>query len=194
MKKRNPILILAGILFAFSPAMAQKDSSGIYRTATDFQQRKLTYAINYKTEKHKIRRNILLKGGEIKVRHNGRTYTLDKNATYGFKDTNGKVFRFVGGKEYLLLNPDEPILLYEYKHIAHSPRETDKYPPEYYFSKDAFSAPQPLTKSNLKAAFPDNHKFHDGLDAAMAYDSGLHAYDSFHKMYKVNWILRNAGK
>ena len=39
--------------------IAQKDSSGIYKTTEDFQQRKLSYAINCKTEKHKINPNVL---------------------------------------------------------------------------------------------------------------------------------------
>ena len=41
-------------------ANAQKDSSGVYLNATDFMQRKLSYAINCKTEKHKINPNLLL--------------------------------------------------------------------------------------------------------------------------------------
>lgn len=45
-----------------------------------------------------------------------------------------------------------------------------------------------------KIAFPDNHKFHDELNAIIKDDNGLYAYDNFHKMYKVNWILKNTSK
>ena len=183
--------MLTGGLLTFSTIIAQKDSSGIYKTAEDFQQRKLFYAINYKTEKHKIKDNILFNGSKIKVKHNGQTYTLDKSNTYGFKNTKGEVFRFVDKKEYRVLNPGEPLLIYVYKHLSHSPKEAQKYPPMYYFSKDASAVPEDLTKANLKAAFPDNHKFHDALDAQFKNDDELYTYDSFHKMYKLNWIIKN---
>jgi hypothetical protein len=48
--------------------------------------------------------------------------------------------------------------------------------------------------ANLKAAFPTNHKFHDELDANFKSDKELTAYDSFHKMYKVDHILMMSEK
>ena len=47
------LAIICLLSFASLKAMAQSDSSGIYKTASDFQQKKLSYAINYKTENHK---------------------------------------------------------------------------------------------------------------------------------------------
>ena len=185
-------LLLAGCLLILSlHSHAQKDSSGIYKTASDFQQKKLSYAINYKTEKHKIRDNILFNNKKIKVKHNGQTYTLDKDGTYGFKNTRGEVYRFVDGKEYRILNPDQVLLIYVYQHASHPPKEATKYPPMYYFSTDAAAVPQALTKVNLKAAFPDNHNFHDALDTQFKSDGELYDYDSFHKTYKLNRIYAN---
>ncbi len=191
MKQFNFLFILASGIIAFSSATAQKDSSGIYKTADDFRDRKLSYAINYKTEKHKIKESLFFNSGEIKVKHADKTYALLKSETYGYRNTKGEEFRFVDTKEYKILNPDEALLIYVYKHSSHSPKEIERYPPMYYFSKDASSAPQSLTKANLKAAFPDNHKFHDALDAQFKSDKELHDYDRFHKMYKLNWIIKN---
>ena len=190
MKKFNHFIMLVIGFLTFSTVNAQKDSSGIYKTADDFQQRKLSYAINYKTEKHKIKDNLLFNSAEIKVKHNEETYTLQKSETYGFRNMKGEEFRFIDNKEYKILNPGESLLIYVYKHPAHSPKEAEKYPPMYFFSTDAASAPQPLTKANLKAAFPDNHKFHDALDVQFKKDEELYAYDKFHKMYKLNSIMR----
>ena len=44
-----------------------------------------------------------------------------------------------------------------------------------------------LNHENLKKAFPDNHKFHDGLDASFK-GKDISAYDAFHKMFKVNHL------
>jgi len=46
-----------------------------------------------------------------------------------------------------------------------------------------------LTLENLKQAFPDNHRFHDALDATFAAGRVLAEYDEFHKMFKVNRLL-----
>lgn len=193
MKKIYLTLLAGWLLMIGQYSHAQKDSSGIYITAEDFQNRKLSYAINYKTEKHKIRDNILFNNDKIVVKHKGETYTLVKSETYGYRNTKGIVFRFIDNKEYKVLNPGESLLLYFYQHPAHTGKDVNRglYQPEYYFSKDANAVLQPLTKANLKAAFPDNHRFHDELDAQLKTDKDLYTYDRFHKTYKINWILKN---
>lgn len=170
---------------------AQKDSSGMYMTADDFKNRKLSYGINYKTEKHKINTYVLFKGNALRVKHQGRTYNLKKSEIYGYRDTKGREYRFVGEVEYTILNPREQLLIYVYQHLAHSGKEADKYVAAYYFTTDAAGMPLALTKENLKAAFPVYHKFHDALDANFKNDKELYANDSFHKMYKLNWLLKN---
>jgi hypothetical protein len=90
------------------------------------------------------------------------------------------------------MNPNEMILLYKVEVMQTKAAAPKVY--SYYFSKDASSPLQDLSKANLKAAFPTNHKFHDGLDANFKTDSELTAYDSFHKMYKVNHILEMSDK
>jgi len=128
MKKMYSLLMLAGGLFALTQnSFAQKDSSGIYKTADDFKQRKLSYAINYKTEKHKINDNLLFNNAEIKVKHHGEKYTLQKSETYGYRSTKGQEYRFIDNKAYKILNPGEALLIYVYKHPSHSPKEAEKY-------------------------------------------------------------------
>lgn len=189
MRKNFISIVLAGSFLILNySAFAQKDSSGIYKSVEDFQNRRLSYAINYKTEKHKINDYVLFNDAVIKVKHHDTTYTLQKSETYGYRNMKGEEFRFIDNKEYRILNPGEPLLMYVYQHPSHSPKEAEKYLPMYYFSTDAASSPQPLTKANLKKAFPDNHKFHDALDAQFKEDDELTAYDSFHKMYKLNRV------
>jgi len=51
-----------------------------------------------------------------------------------------------------------------------------------------------LTKLNLKKAFPNDHAFHDALDAQFKEDKELINYDEFHKMYKVNRVYTSTVK
>ena len=186
---------MAGVLLAISQSsFAQKDSSGIYKTVADFKQQKLSYAINYKTEKHKINSDFLFSASKIKVVHEGKAYFMDKNSTYGYKSTTGEVFRFVDNKEYKVLNPGESLMLYEFPKISNASKGAFRTHPVYFFSPDASSIPQALTKESLKAAFPSNHKFHDALDENFKTDDELAAYDSFHKMYKVVRVFNNSLK
>lgn len=183
LKYSIPVLVTLMLLATYHLS-AQKDSSGIYKTAEDFQQRKLSYAINCKTEKHKINPNLIFNGDEVKVKHKGVTYMLKKDEVFGYRDCKSEEYKFVNNVEYSILNPTEPLLLYFYQHPAHSAKNVDQYPPMYFFSKDATSSLQALTKENLKTAFPDYHKFHDALDANFKSDSQLYSYDAFIKCIK----------
>ena len=91
---------------------------------------------------------------------------------------------------YTIMNPGEQITIYKYVHASHSPKETEKYAPKYFFVTKSSDALQELTKENLKKAFPDSHTFHDALDENFKEDKGLINYDSFHKMYKINRIYQ----
>jgi diadenosine tetraphosphate (Ap4A) HIT family hydrolase len=181
------------ISFVFAlTTSAQKDSSGIYKTTNDFIAKKLSLVINCKTENHKIKINDIFSQDHITVVHDGKSYDFKKSDIYGYKLCNGETFRFSGNKDYLVMNPNEVILLYKVEVLQTKAQSTKVY--TYYFSKDAASSLQDLTMANLKAAFPTNHKFHDELDANFKSDKDLTAYDSFHKMYKVDHILMMSEK
>ncbi len=195
MKKNIISIVLAGSLSALTfSAFAQKDSSGIYMTANDFKNGNLSYAINYKTEKHKINDYLFLNPDQIKVKHHDSTYMLNKSTTYGYKDTKGKVFRFVDNKDYEILNPGESILIYKYVITTQQPKTTPVVMVRYFFTRDSGNPPVELTKDNLKKAFPENHKFHDALDENFKTDEELISYDQFHHMYKLNRLLQNSVK
>ena len=107
------------------------------------------------------------------------------------QDPNMTTITATAAKGYTVLNSKEPIIIYKYAHPAHSAKEADKYAPTYFFTTSASDALQPLTKMNLKKAYPNNHPFHDALDANFKEDKELNSYDDFHKMYKINWLLKN---
>jgi hypothetical protein len=168
--------------------VAQKDSSGVYLTAEDFQLRRLSYAINCSMEKHKIKLNDFFGKSYITVKHFDSSYKLFKNQIFGYKTCDEQIVRFEGKKELVLLNPDEAILIYT--HVVSRPAKGQTNVTNYYFSKNALSLAQSLTITNVKKAFPDNHAFHMKLDEMFKYNTELAAYDDFHKMYKLNWILK----
>ena len=112
-------IMLVSTLITSQSVFAQKDSSGIYKTAEDFQQRKLSYAINCKTEKHKINPNVIFKDSKVKVKHDVTTYELKKSEIFGFRTCAGKEFRFVDEKESKFYDIGEDVTNF---------RETHSYP------------------------------------------------------------------
>lgn len=172
---------------AFMSAKGQ--TSGIYLSASDFESGKLTYSIYCKTEKHKIKLHEFLGKDYITVVHEKKTYNLKKKEIFGYKDCDNKIYRMGIDKHYELINPAEKILLYVIE-IPGSKNQSAII--NYYFSSSASATIQELTLFNLKRAFPDNHKFHDALDAEFQSDADLALWDNFHKIYKVNRIYSNS--
>lgn len=123
------------------------------------------------------------------MKHNGQKYTLVKSKTFGYRSCDQQVYRFVGNLSYKILNPQEPLLLYFYQHLAHAPKFVEQHPPQYFFSVGPGMV-QKLTIANVKAAYPENHAFHDAVYAQFKSDKDLYAYDEMHKMYKLNRILQ----
>jgi len=177
------------IIFSIATTSVLGQQSGIYLSATDFEAGKLTYAINCKTEKHKIKLHEFLGKDYITVIHDKQPHDLKKKEIFGFKDCGGAIYRLGTDKHYQVMNPTEKILLYVIEFPGSKGQPKKDY---YYFSASASGDIQELTLDNLKKAFPDNHKFHDALDAEFAAGSDLVLYDSFHKMYKVNRLYSNS--
>ena len=184
------IKILLRVLFIFvSFKSFSQNNSGIFLSAADFKSGKLTLSINCDTEKHRIKFNDFFDKSYIDVKHHGRITKYEKKDVFGFRECGDKNYRFIKNRHYIIVNPKEPILIYqEVIHpVAKNPGKTI-----FHFSKDAESEIELLTLQNLKAAFPDNHKFHDALDAEISSDLKLADYDTYHKMFKINHIYQTS--
>ena len=183
-------LMIAAVLVVVAPiSAADKTSSGIYLTADDFKNEKLTSEGWGSDSSHKLQLHDVLDKPYIHVTHGNETQKYDKSEVYGFRDGSGRSYRFVGNKEYQILEAKE-LFIYSVSVDVLDPgqktRRTDK---TYYFSVGATGEAFPLTIDNVKRAFPENHKLHDSLDMTFKSDSQLTQYDNFHKMYKVNRLL-----
>ena len=145
MKKYLISSAIMGISFLVAlSSFAQKDSSGIYKTANDFVAKKLSLAVNCKTETHKIKINAVFNQDHFTVVHDGKSYEFKKSDVYGYKLCNGETYRFSGNNDYLVMNPNEMILLYRVEIPQPKAVSPKKY--TYYFSKDALPPCRTLQK------------------------------------------------
>lgn len=190
--KTKLIIALSLLILKSTLSFSQKDSSGIYCSSDDFIKQKLSFAINCNTEKHKIKSQMIFHPRKVSIKHADLTYTYPKDSIYGIKKCDGSILRVYNSIEYPLINPGEKIMIY--KLITRIRAKVNPNVISYHFSKDAESKIQDLTISNIKAAFPDNHKFHDLIDTEFHNNKELTLYDTTHKIMKVNRILQNSLK
>jgi hypothetical protein len=123
----------------------------------------------------------------INVKHDSEKLRYSKSNLFGFRACDERDYRFASKLEYQILEARE---LYIYgRETSVSQGRTYRTIHEYYFSVGADGEIQPLTLGNLKQAFPENHRFHDWLDATFGAGQSLAEYDEFHKMFKVNRLL-----
>ena len=190
MKTRTMLIDIVAVL-AFSLAATAQETAhkttGVYLTAGDYEAGRLSFESNSQSKGHKLEIHDVRNKPYIDVTHDAEKRRYAKNELFGYRAKDGRDYRFVGNLEYRIAEAKE---LYIYIHDVSIPQgRTHRTVHEYYFSVGAKGAVQALTLPNLKQAFPDNHRFHDLLDATCGSDRGLMEYDTFHKMYKVNRLL-----
>jgi hypothetical protein len=189
---RTTFLVLVSLLAMAADSTAQTAplGGGLYKSAEDFRRHRLTLAVNCQTETHKLRLHEFSGKPYVTVVHAGKPYQVAKDSLFGFRDCDGHEYRFAAGNEhYPILNPSEELLLYKVERptVGKNPGSV-----RLYFSPTAAAPIQPLTLLAVKRAFPDNHRFHDLLDAQLPLGTDLTAYDEMHHMTKINWLLRQS--
>ncbi len=165
-------------------------SSGLYKSAETFRTNQVMLAVDCQTEKHRIRLHEFIGKPFVTVIHGGKSYQYAKDSLFGYRDCEDQSYRFVANNQhYPIMNPTEPLLIYKIVQppIAKAPGYT-----KLFFSRDASAPVEVLTLANLKNAFPQNHAFHDRLDAQFGNGSDLTAYDAMHRMTKINWLLQES--
>jgi hypothetical protein len=196
--KKQFLLVFVAIMFACMPqVMAQKDSSGIYSTAKDFEQGSLSYAINCNSINESIKIDLIHVSKEhyIKVEHNDSKgyhfFRLKASDVYGYKTCDSEVYRILENRIYHMLNPQQSILIYTYVPPELSLKNIS-LGEKYYFSVGASNVMQSLTIAHLKATFPDNHKFHKQLDAQFKRDKEICGFDNDQKKFMINKLLEES--
>ena len=165
---------------------------GIYQTAADFAQKKVTHAIYAVDKKNYLSLHAKFGSSKIDVVDAGAKTSYSRSEIYGYKD-NGVDYRIAGDNAYAIVDASSLVLYSNVKVIpgmkGHDTKET-----VYYFSKDANSEIKELTKDNLKVAYSDNKRFRYYLDAFFKSDKDLIAFDAQAKEYKLNFVYDSSVK
>ena len=189
MKKKICFSLFLGLLTL--NLLAQKDERviGVFKTGDDFNEGKVSFLIDCKSKKNRIKLNDFFCKPYITIKQNDSSYKILKSTLYGYKTCNNQIYRFDNKKELLVLNQGEQILIY--KQLNTKVREDARINvTNKYFSTESNNSIQKLTIKNLKASFPNNTNFQHLIDGSFQYNTDLGGFDNINKMYKINWFLK----
>ena len=184
-----PLVVLSAVLFsvAASPKAATPKTSGVYLTAADYKDGRVAFKGDCGSKAHNLELHDVLNKPYIDVTHESEKRRFQKSDLFGFRACDGLDYRFASNLEYQILEARE-LYIYARKSPATHGKGMHIYL-DYYFSAGSDGQIFALTLENLKQSVPDNHKFHDSLDATFGARQKLEEYDDFHKMFKVNRLL-----
>ena len=185
------LIATAVLSTAAAIAAAPAQTSGIYLSAADYTERRLSLEGDCTSAAHKLEQHNIVHKPYIEITHGTETRRYAKSELYGFRACDGREYRFVENREYEILE-SSPIAIYTIQVPAREAKDLARDRPTtrlYFFGAGPAGEVLPLTRNNLKRAFPDNHTFHDALDQMFHSDEELAQYDDFHKMFKINRLL-----
>ncbi len=184
---KKSVLILAISIFSFITVLnAQKVSEGIYLSANDFLQGKVSY-VSDQNKTYKIYLHEAFQGSTIKIVTDNSVIKLNKSSVFGYRDNKNISYRYFNNVAYKIANPAEQILLYS-RMVQAGGLKSNHMVTEYFFSAKADEPIYPLSKYYLKTVLYDEVAFHKLLDVYIHSDDELLAYDSTTKKYQLNHI------
>ena len=164
--------------------------SGVYRSAAEFTDARVSLAGSCEGGDHAVKIDARDDHAAFVVTHAGTRQRVRKADVFGARDCDGRDLRFIGNRGYEVIAAG-PLVLYRYTWRVYGHRYwVDST--AHYFSTSLSTEPIPLTRMNLKRAFPTNHAFHDLLDLSFATDAALTTYDAFHGEFRLIRIFRLA--
>ncbi len=191
MKKIFLSLVILLVKFSFAQHVDTIAYTGIFMTAQDYAANKLSYTVNCDSSAHKIKTDCIFSQNHVKVINNGKKIKLNKDSIFGYRNCKQKDFRFYKNddREYRIMENKGMVIYVADVRLNSTTGKTFILVPAYFFSRTLSSEILPLNVINLKRTFPENLRFHDSLDVEFTDVNNLSAFDSVHKMYRVNYLL-----
>ena len=161
--------------------------SGVYLTGADYKDGRLSFEGDCKSKAHRLELHDVRNKPYIDVTHESEKHRYLKSDLFGFRACDGHDYRFSSKLEYQILEARDLYIYGRETSIPHG--RVSSVVMNYYFSVGPDGPILLLTREHLKQAFPENHRFHDLLDANFGSGEAIEEYDQFHKMFKVNRLL-----
>ena len=186
--KMLKVMIAICLIAAFAQkTLAQSTVCGLYLTAEDYHNQKLSFKTG--VGGNSIKFNEFLGSGKIIVVYNGKKQTFYKSAIYGYR-SNSCDYRYFNNVAYKVID-DKDFYLYSSPKMVQQGKWS-KSVDSYYFSSTAIADIKPLSIKNLQSAYADNPRFRYLIESHFSTDNSLTAYDSAVNEYKVKYLYEHS--
>jgi hypothetical protein len=169
--KRELVKVCVMMQLVLAPLFSsgQNDSTGVFASAEDFLNNRLTYSASCSNEDNKIRFGGKVVKVKIKEGSQKGTHKLKLDKVFGL-NTCKNTYRFQDGLDYKVVNTKYITL---YSRLVAVGSEGASYEDEYYFSLRADDKIQRLTKRALKEAYSSNPEFVNFIETNFKNDREL---------------------
>jgi hypothetical protein len=187
--KTLKVMIAICLIAAFAQkTLAQSTVCGLYLTADDYHNQKLSFKTT-DADGNSIKFNEFLGSGRIVVVYNGKKQTFFKSAIYGYRSNNCD-YRYFNNIPYKVIDGRD-FYLYSSSKIVQQGKWS-KSVDSYYFSSTAIADIEPLSIKNLQSAYASNPRFRYLIESHFETDNSLTAYDSAVNEYKVKYLYEHS--
>lgn len=181
------VLTLIVMLVSFgSKAQLPNKIIGLYLTAQDFLEHKISYQVNTNSVS-KIKLNDGLSRKFFTIVQNGKRIKVDKESVFGFISIDSNKYRILGNSCFRILDISPKITLY--KKVTQMPFEGRTNVTPYYFSENISSDFQPLTRKKIIQNFTLNEQRKQALLNKFQFNTDLAEYDMCsYKLLLLNYL------
>ncbi|MHB8208766.1 hypothetical protein [Mucilaginibacter sp.] len=188
MKTLKVMIAICFIAVFTQKTIAQSTVSGLYLTAEDYHNQKLSFKTT-DGDGNSIRFNEFLGSDRVVVVYNGKKQTFYKSAVYGYRSNNSD-YRYFNNIPYKVID-DRDFYLYSSPKMVQQGKWS-KPVDSYYFSSTAIADIKSLSIKNLQSAYTNNPRFRYLIESHFETDNALTAYDSAVNEYKVKYLYEHS--
>jgi hypothetical protein len=190
MKKFKLIIALLAIASFATQSFAQDKATGLYLTAEDYVNHKLSFETTGADANH-ITLNEFLDGSKVTVWHDGKKHTFVKNEIFGYHTSNSD-YRFFNNVGYRIIDTKD-FYIYSHPKLVQQGKG-QKLDDSFYFSASVKDAVEPLTIKDLEKTYAQNTKFKYTIESEFQSDNELTKYDAAIREYKVKYLFDESAK
>ena len=179
---------IAIMVFVTQKSMALSSVTGLYLTADDYANHKLSFVTNG-GNKNSIHLNEFLESGKVEVIYNGKTQSFLKSEIFGYS-CNQQDYRYFNNVAYKIIDSRD-FFIYSAPKLEQGGKGM-KPVERFYFSSSATAVIEPLSIRNLENVYASNAKFRYMIESSFTTDNSLTSYDAAVKEYKVKYLYEHS--
>jgi hypothetical protein len=188
--KTIKLLIPALLMIVFVQNSFAKQTIGLYLTAEDFLNHKLSYESDG-SNGNKIQLHEVFGSYKVVVIQGHQRLVFSKGAIFGYR-SNGQDFRYFNNEAFRIIDT-KGFYIYGYCKLIPAGKGL-RQSEFFYFSSKPDDEIKPLTMDNLQSVFSKDTRFLYAIQGFFRTDNELTSYDASLKEYKLKYLYAETSR